>query len=143
MKLLDLLKESQFEQMKVYDDLRVNAFTPIQDLQEDVVEEENGVVVGDYQTKHFDVCPGATALYQGIEDKVENMDLAERSAKLHDVLFFVEKHVQEDGYDADKFYGQVGEIIGHQIMKMAEMMGLEEEHQYIQGHIDLINKAVD
>jgi hypothetical protein len=25
---------------------------------------------------------------------------------------------------------------------MAEMMGLEEEHQYIQGHIDLINKAV-
>lgn len=142
MKLLDLLKESQFQQMKVYNDLRVNAFTPTQDLQEDVVEEENGVVVGDYQTKHFDVCPGATALYKDIESKGVDMDIAERSAKLHDVLFFVEKHVQEDGYDADEFYGQVGEIIGHQIMKMAEMMGLEEEHQYIQGHIDLINKAV-
>ena len=83
MKLKKLLSENGVEQMKVYNDLRVNAFTPTQDLQEDVVEEENGVVVGDYQTKHFDVCPGATALYQGIEDKVENAEkLGQKAADI-------------------------------------------------------------
>jgi hypothetical protein len=110
---------------------------------EDVEPEQGGVTVGEYQTQHYDACPGATALYKDIESKTDNIDLAERTAKLQDVLFFIEKHVEEEGYEPDSFYGQVGQILGDQIMAMAEMMGLEEEHQYIQGHIDRINKAVN
>lgn len=139
MKLKKLLSEIGVEQMKVYSNPYATAFKPIQ---EDETQDSAEVMVGEYQTKYFDICPGATALYKDIESKGVDMDIAERSAKLHDVLFFVEKHVQEDGYDADKFYGQVGEIIGHQIMKMAEMMGLEKEHSYIQGHVDKIKQSL-
>ena len=140
MKLKDIISEStQIELMKVYNDPRAHAFKA---TNEDVTPEEGGVTVGEYQTQHYDACPGATALYKDIESKGVDMDLAERTAKLQDVLFFIEKHVEEEGYEPDSFYGQVGQILGDQIMAMAGMMGLENEHQYIQGHIDRINKAV-
>ena len=54
-----------------------------------------------YQTKHFDVCPGAQGLYKriiageftdGMPDQKEQ-DLIIRSAKLHDALFALEKNV--------------------------------------------------
>ena len=35
------------------------------------------------------------------------------------------------------------ELIADQIMAMAEMMGLEKEHNYIQGHVDKIKAAVE
>lgn len=140
MKLKTILSEStQFQQMKVYSDLQARAFAP---TNEDVKPEQGGIQVGGYQTQHYDACPGATALYKDIESKTDDMDLAERTAKLQDVMFFIEKHVEEEGYEPDSFYGQVGQILGDQIMAMAEMMGLSEEHSYIQGHIDRINKAV-
>jgi len=106
-------------------------------------EEDAGEIkVGSYQTKHFDMCPAATALYKDIEDKVEDMDLAERSVKLQDALYFIEKHVEEEGYEPDRNYIQVAETLANQIMKMAGMMGLENEHSYIQGHVDRIKQAV-
>ena len=69
--------------------------------------------------------------------------MAERSARLHDVLFFVEEHIQRDGYKPEKDYIMVAKNLQRNIMKMAEMMGLEKEHHYIQGHVDIITKTVE
>ena len=78
----------------------------------------------------------ATALYGKMEDADE---LAQRSAKLQDVLYYMEKdpdrkHVPEDGVMA--------EVLADVIMMMAEMMDMEDEHDYIQGHVDAIKAKV-
>ena len=97
--------------------------------------------VGDYQTKHYHMCPGAKTLYQDIESKVEDMDLAVRAAKLQDALFAMEEMALERGAtEADVF---AAEAVASQIMDMARMMGLEKEHSYIQGHVDKIKGAVE
>ena len=108
-------------------------------------EDENDpqeISVGNYQTKYFHVCPGASNLYKDIESKGVDMDMAERSARLQDALFFVEEHIQRDGYKPERDYVMVAKNIAKNIMKMAEMMGLEKEHDYIQGHVDTIEKVV-
>ena len=105
--------------------------------------EEGEVMVGSYQTKHFDICPGAQSLYKRIvdEDLVDNMDLVERSAKLHDALFAIEKNAiqKESATDLDV---ESAQLIADQIMAMAGMMGLEAEHQYVQGHVDKIKEFI-
>ena len=111
----------------------------------EISEDENDpqeITVGNYQTKYFHVCPGASTLYKDIESKGVDMDMAERSARLQDALYFVEEHIQRDGYEPDKDYVMVANNIAKNIMKMAKMMGLEKEHDYIQGHVDTIEKVV-
>ena len=104
-------------------------------------EADTEIKVGDYQTKHYHMCPGAKTLYQDIEGKVEDMDLAVRTAKLQDALFALEMRALEHGaVEADV---DAAELIADQIMAMAEMMGLEKEHNYIQGHVDKIKAAVE
>ena len=95
-----------------------------------------------YQTKHFDVCPGAQSLYKRIvdEDLVENKDLVVRTAKLHDALFALEKTALEDG--ATNLDVESAQLMADQIMEMAKMMNLESEHQYVQGHVEKIKGAV-
>ena len=111
----------------------------------EISEDENDpqeITVGNYQTRYFHVCPGASTLYKDIESKGVDMDMAERSARLQDALYFVEEHIQRDGYEPDKDYVMVANNIAKNIMKMAKMMGLEKEHDYIQGHVDTIEKVV-
>ena len=109
-----------------------------------IVEQESTdpqeTVVGGYQTKHYDVCPGAQTLYKDIESKVDNIDLATRAAKLQDALFAIEKNVLQTG--ANNLDVEAAVLLAGQIMAMAKMMGLEKEHAYIQGHIDKIKSAV-
>jgi len=98
------------------------------------------LMVGDYQTKHYHMCPGAKALYQDIESKGVDMDLAVRTAKLQDALFAMEEEALDNGAtEVDLF---AAETVASQIMDMARMMGLEEEHSYIQGHITKIKNAL-
>jgi len=97
------------------------------------------LTVRDYQTKHYHMCPGAKTLYQDIESKVEDIDLAVRAAKLQDALFAMEEMALERGAtEADVL---AAEAVANQIMSMAQMMGLEQEHSYIQGHVDKIKAA--
>ena len=95
-----------------------------------------------YQTKHFDVCPGAQSLYKRIvdEDLVKDKDLVIRTAKLHDALFALEKTALEDG--ATNLDVESAQLMADQIMEMAKMMNLESEHQYVQGHVEKIKGAV-
>ena len=93
------------------------------------------VKVGDYETRHFDMCPAATAAYKDIEPS----EMAVRSAKLQDVLYYMEKdpdraHVPEDAVMA--------QIVANEIMNIAEAMDMTEEHNYVQGHVDAIEEKV-
>jgi len=115
-------------------------------LGEEYNEDENDkeeIKIGEYQTKYFHVCPGASSLYGDIESKGVDMDMAERSVRLQDALFFVEEHIQRDGYKPEKDYVMVAKNLAKNIMKMGKMMGLEKEHSYIQGHVDTIVKTVE
>ena len=114
----------------------------INEISEDETDPQE-IKVGNYQTKYFHVCPGASKLYGDIESKGVDMDMAERSVRLQDALFFVEEHIQRDGYNPEKDYVMVANNIAKNIMKMASMMGLEKEHSYIQGHVDVIEKVVN
>ena len=110
-------------------------------VSEEIDHSETEIKIGDYQTKHYHMCPGAKSLYKDIEDKVDDMDLAVRTAKLQDALFALEMTALEDGAtEADL---DAAQLIADQIMAMAEMMGLEKEHNYIQGHVDKIEGAID
>jgi len=111
------------------------------DIKENIMEKETKV--GNYQTKYFHMCPGAKGLFTDIESKVDNMDIAQRSAMLQDALFFIEKHILEDDETGSpEGYMLVANNLATNIMAMAKMMGLEKEHHYIQGHIDTIKKAL-
>lgn len=98
------------------------------------------IKVGDYQTQHYHMCPGAKELYTDIESKTDDMELAERTAKLQDSLFYMEEKALQGSATEDDV--MMAQNIADQIMAMAEMMGLAEEHGYIQGHVDKIKGAV-
>lgn len=104
--------------------------------EEDVYE----LTIGDYQTRHYDMCPGASALYNKIESGEINVDmgLAIRAAKLQDVLFYLEKHTIKDMGKATFEDVVSAQNLAYEIMQLAKMMGLEEEHQYVYGHLQAI-----
>lgn len=91
------------------------------------VIQEDQVTVGDYQTKHFDICPSAVSLYKDITVS----DAAIESAMLHDMLFKVEKQAiaansaTSEMVDKTQHYADM-------IMELAKEMGMEEEHSYIE-----------
>ena len=84
------------------------------------------VVVGDFKSKHFDICPSAVALYKDIEVS----DEAVESAILHDMLFKVEKKAiaanmaTQEMVDKTQHYADM-------IMELADEMELKEEHDYV------------
>lgn len=104
------------------------------DMKFEVVNEEGGIEVGSYTTKHFDICPSAETLYKSIESQIDSdsMIVAERAAKLQDVLFYMEKMAIEND-QANVSDVQMAENIADEIMFLAGMMGLREEHAYVEA----------
>jgi len=106
------------------------------DETEDVYELE----IGDYRTRHYDMCPGASALYGKIvsgEIQVD-MGLAIRAARLQDALFWLEKHTVKEMGSASYEDVVAAQNLVYEIMQLAKMMGLEQEHQYVYGHLQVI-----
>ena len=108
----------------------------------DETEDPQEIVIGDYQTRHYDMCPGASALYRKIESQELDVDmgLAIRAAKLQDALFYLEKHTLIEMQHASFEDVKAAEILAGEIMELARMMGLEEEHQYVLGHVQAIRE---
>lgn len=85
------------------------------------------VVVGDFKSKHFDICPSAVALYKDIEVS----DEAVESAILHDMLFKVEKKAiaanmaTQEMVDKTQHYTDM-------IMELAKEMNMVDEHDYVE-----------
>jgi len=107
----------------------------------DETADSGEIVVSNYQTRHYDMCPTATKLYDDIEEQVDDLDLAERTAKMQDVLFYLEKHTVEEMKSATQEDVMMAENLAEQIMAMADMMNLKEEHNYIQSHVDAIKEV--
>jgi len=85
------------------------------------------VIVGDFKSKHFDICPSAVALYKDIEAS----DEAVESAMLHDMLFKVEKKAiaanmaTQEQVDKAQHYADM-------IMELAKEMNMVDEHDYVE-----------
>jgi len=107
---------------------------PREEMQEDNVmpKASNGqVMVGDYLTKHFDICPTAQELYKGISEKTDMVHLVVESAMLHDLFFKIEKQaIAMDKADDDMV--RKAQHYADMIMELAKEMGLEEEHSYVE-----------
>ena len=113
-------------------------------------EDENDsqeIKIGNYQTKYFHMSAnseGASSLYKDMAaGNMADMDMVERSVRLQDALFFIEEHIQREGYKPERDYSMVANNIAKNIMKMAKIMGLEQEHSYIQSHVDTIEQKVN
>jgi len=104
-------------------------------LRKEEVEDEGEIKYGNYQTRHFDMCPAATALYKDMEVSDKGL----RSVKLQDSLFQMEKEVIEKD-SATKEDVMAAQNVADEIMAIAKMMGMEKEHGYIQGHVDKIKE---
>ena len=107
---------------------------PREEMKEDEVmsEASNGqVMVGDYLTKHFDICPTAQELYTGISEKTDMVHLVVEAAMLHDLLFKIEKQaIAMDKADDDMV--RKAQHYADMIMELAEEMELSDEHSYIE-----------
>jgi len=110
-------------------------------------EETGEVNVFGYQTKHFDVCPGAQSLYKAIVDGEhgkQDKDLVIRVAKAHDTLFYLEKLAMDSKVEVTPELVDMAQNQADLIMSAAkEKMDLEKEHNYVQGHVDKIKDQMD
>ena len=94
-------------------------------------EEKTQVTVGDYTTKHFDICPSAVKLYSNIKNMTPMIHLVVENMMLHDLFFRLEKQaIAQGSIDMDDL--EKADHYAEMIMDNAEQMGLEEEHSYIE-----------
>ena len=104
-----------------------------------------------YQTKHFDLCPGAQNLYKRIMagdftdgmPSVKEQDTIITLAKLHDALFGMEKIALSSKDGVDKEFASKAQGIADKIMDISQSLDLVDEHGYIQNHVDIIRDKVN
>ena len=108
--------------------------------------DKNNVNVFGYQTKYYEVCPGAQAFMR----KVVNGDYGDMSNKkrevirlgqLHDVLFLREiKALKDPEYAAREL--STAEMIADEIKSMVEFLDIPvSEVDYVDGHVEIIRNA--
>ena len=103
-----------------------------------------------YQTNHFDICPGAQTLFKDIlrgeftdgVPSAKEQDKIVKLAKLHDILFKLEKIALEDQGDAKLVFKKVIETASD-IYELGTEIGLDQNSdlRYIQGHVERVNDA--
>lgn len=111
----------------------------------DETEDAGEMVIYDYQTRHYDICPGATSLYEAIlrgDHGDIDQDLVIRAAKLQDSLFYLEKHVLDMGTATEEDVLSA-QNIADEIYVLADMINLREQHSYIDSHVEKIKEVAD
>jgi len=109
----------------------------------DETEDPGEMVIYDYQTRHYDMCPGATSLYEAIlrgDHGDVDKDLVLRAAKLQDSLFYLEKHVLDMGSATEEDVLSA-QNLADEIYILADMMNLREQHSYIESHVDKVKEV--
>jgi len=118
-------------------------------VNEDAFREGMGELnVYGYQTNHFDICPGAQTLFKDIlrgeftdgVPSAKEQDKIVELAKLHDILFKLEKIALEDQGDAKLVFKKVIETASD-IYELGTEIGLDQNSdlRYIQGHVERVN----
>lgn len=101
---------------------------------------DSQVQVGEYLTKHFDMCPAAQELYSEIKDKTDMIHLIVEAAMLHDLFFKIEKQIIAMGAADDDAVNKA-QHYAMMILNLAEEMNLVKEHFYIeQVHMTKIHE---
>jgi hypothetical protein len=109
---------------------------------DDMEDSDTQVTIGDYITRHFDICPSATALYKEILSKTDMIHLVVESLMLHDLLFKLEKQaISMDAADEDMV--MKAQHYADMIMGIATQMNLVSDHSYVQGHVDTISNLTN
>lgn len=85
------------------------------------------VIVGNFNSMHFDICPSAVEIYKDISPT----PMAIESAMLHDVFFKLEKQAIAAG-EASEEVVEKAQHYADMIMELAKEMDMEEEHSYIE-----------
>jgi hypothetical protein len=105
-----------------------------EDDEEDEDENESSdmqVTVGDYTTRHFDICPSAVELYSNIQGKTDMIHLVVETMMLQDLFFRLEKQAMAMGsIDSEEL--AKAQHYADMIMSNAKLMGLADEHSYIE-----------
>ena len=120
-------------------------------VNEDAFREGMGELnVYGYQTNHFDICPSAQTLFKDIlrgeftdgVPSAKEQDKIVKLAKLHDILFKLEKIALEDQGDAKLVFDKVIETASD-IYELGTEIGLDQntDLRYIQGHVERVNDA--
>jgi hypothetical protein len=124
----DEMEESEDE---MEDEMKESEEEDESEEEEDESEDEGQVTVGDYTTKHFDICPSAQKLYSNIQGKTDMIHLVVETMMLHDLFFRLEKQAIAMGsIDAEELAKAQG--YADLIMENAKRMNLETEHAYIE-----------
>jgi len=107
---------------------------------QDSMTPNGNLVVGDYQTKHFDICPTAQLLYTELSNNPDLVDMAEESAILQDQIFKIEKRAIAANSATDEMVHKA-EHYADMIMEIAEEMDMVDEHAYVKDtHIAKIKQ---
>ena len=138
-----LPKALQSDASKVYDEVRSGMKIAEEfDICMIYEEEDSQITIGDYKTEHFDMCPAATSLYRIIMNEDYDQELVDLSIKLQDMLFGIEKEVVERKKSSAEDITLASAIV-EEVRDIAEELDLDDEHEYLQSHIDEILKYYD
>ena len=96
------------------------------------------IVVGQYRTFNFEMCPAAQLLYSDLPVDVDR-NAAERTAQILDQLFALEKSVVASEKATDEDIKQA-QVLADKAMSMAKKADLEKEHSFVQKHVENIKK---
>ena len=106
--------------------------------------DKHNVNVYGYQTMHFDICPGAKALFDRVikDGSIKDKEGLKRLAELHDILFTIEKIALKDSNRAKQLLDRAIKVASN-IYVVGNRIGLDQntDLSYIQGHIEKINDA--
>jgi len=106
--------------------------------------DKHNVNVYGYQTRHFDICPGAKALFDRVikDGSIKDKEGLKRLAELHDILFTIEKIALKDSNRAKQLLDRAIKVASN-IYVVGNRIGLDQntDLSYIQGHIEKINDA--
>lgn len=96
------------------------------------------IVVGQYRTSNFEMCPAAQKLYGDLPVDIDR-NTAERAAIELDNLFALEKSVVATKKATADDIKQAQTHVD-KVMSLAKKMGLEKEHSFAQDHVKNIEK---
>ena len=95
--------------------------------------------IGTYRTRFFHLCPGAQQVFPEIEDEIGGKD-AGALAQMADKIFQIEDTVLKAGEPNEQASSAAREVYG-QLMKAARKFGVDDKLDFMQGHLDIIDKG--
>ena len=95
--------------------------------------------IGTYRTRFFHLCPGAQQVFPEIEDEIGGKD-AGALAQMADKIFQIEDTVLKAGEPSEEASSAAREVYG-QMMQAARKFGVDEKLDFMQGHLDIIDKG--